>query len=63
MANEEEKKCCGKRSCVTLYEISKNVVLDREVQNNGGHEGFDEGQRSPSQKSEKDWDEGRLRGF
>ena len=28
-----------------------------------GHKGFDEGEKSPSQKSKKDWDEGRLGGF
>ena len=31
MANEEENKCCTKRSCVTLYKMFRNVVLDREV--------------------------------
>ena len=33
LANEEENKCCGKRSCVTSYEMFRNVVLDREVLN------------------------------
>lgn len=31
MGNEEENKCCGKRSCVTSYEMFLNVVLDKEV--------------------------------
>ena len=31
MASEEENKCCGKRSCVTSYEMFRNIVLDREV--------------------------------
>ena len=31
MGNEEENKCCGKRSCVTSYEMFRNVVMDREV--------------------------------
>ena len=33
LANEEENKCCGKRSCVTSYKMFRNVVLDREVLN------------------------------
>jgi len=33
MASEEESKCCGKRSCVTSYEMFRNVVSDREVLN------------------------------
>lgn len=33
MASEEENKCCGKRSCVTSYEMFRNVVSDREVLN------------------------------
>ena len=33
MASEEENKCCGKRACVTSYEMFRNVVLDREVLN------------------------------
>ncbi|KAL9960635.1 hypothetical protein ACROYT_G034119 [Oculina patagonica] len=31
MGNDEENKCCGKRSRVTSYEMFRNVVLDREV--------------------------------
>ena len=33
LANEEENKCCGKRSYVTSYEMFRNVVLDKEVLN------------------------------
>ena len=33
LANEEENKCCGKRSCVTSCEMFRNVVLDSEVLN------------------------------
>lgn len=31
MGNEEENKCCKNRSCVTSYELFRNIVLDREV--------------------------------
>ncbi|XP_067030911.1 P2X purinoceptor 7-like [Acropora muricata] len=31
MGNEEESKCCKNRSCVTSYELFRNIVLDREV--------------------------------
>ena len=31
MGNEEENKCCKNKSCVTSYELFRNIVLDREV--------------------------------
>ena len=31
--SEEENKCCGKRPCVTSFQMFRNVVLDREVFN------------------------------
>jgi len=31
MGNEEENKCCRKRTCVTSYELFRNVCIDREV--------------------------------
>ena len=31
MGNEEETKCCGKRTCVTSYELFRNLCIDREV--------------------------------
>ena len=31
MGNEEENKCCKNRSCVTSFELFRNIVLDREV--------------------------------
>ena len=33
MASEEDNRCCGKRSCVTSYEMFRNIVLEREVLN------------------------------
>ena len=31
MQTPEEDKCCGKRQCVTSYELFRNICLDREV--------------------------------
>ena len=31
MQTPDENKCCGKRRCVTSYELFNNVCLDREV--------------------------------
>ena len=43
---------------VTLIRIAQTKPF-----HHGGYKGFDEGERSPSQKSERDWDEGRLGGL
>ena len=29
--NEEENKCCGKRTWVTSYELFRNICIDREI--------------------------------
>lgn len=31
MPTPEEDKCCGKRVCVTSYELFQNICIDREV--------------------------------
>ena len=31
MPTPEENKCCGKRTCVTSYELFQNICIDREV--------------------------------
>jgi len=31
MPTPEEEKCCGKRVCVTSYELFNNICIDREV--------------------------------
>ena len=31
MTTPEENKCCRKRMCVTSYELSQNICIDREV--------------------------------
>ena len=31
MQNEEERKCCGRRICVTSYYMFKKICLDRDV--------------------------------
>ena len=31
MGNDEENKCCRKRTCVTSYELFRNICTDREV--------------------------------
>lgn len=31
MGNVDENKCCGKRICLTSYQIFKKIILDRDV--------------------------------
>ena len=31
MTNEEDRKCCGRRICVTSYYMFKKICLDRDV--------------------------------
>ena len=31
MPTPEKNKCCGKRTCVTSYELFQNICIDREV--------------------------------